>query len=264
MQSLNQWEEDARSFETRSFSKNEDQIRLELLQACAKFRSRTKELQRLLRLGLISPEPRSTLASSLHMRELRAEIIGALIEAVENIPDDDLNVVTVINRHWLYSPAALDKTSAAAIKREFRTHLERAGILAQKGLLVGFLHGEFEPTSRRYQLHYHLVTTRQKAQAIRPALKGRWGYERTFTGAAPIVAQPVNDRRKQLSYLFKAFWPQKAVVEVNGKKKRRRDGNRIVLPYHNQALAWLHKQELADVMIANKCTYRSGDFLLSR
>ncbi|MBZ9922711.1 hypothetical protein LB579_34200, partial [Mesorhizobium sp. BR1-1-7] len=106
--------------------------------------------------------------------------------------------------------------------------------------------------------------TRKKGQAIRPALKGRWGYVRTSTGAPPIVAQSVNDRREQLSYLFKAFWPERAVIEINGKKKRSREATRIDVPYHNQALAWLHKQELADVMIANKCTYRSGHFILSR
>lgn len=187
-----------------------------------------------------------------------------MIEAVEDIPNDDINVVTVINRHWSFSPAALDRTSAAMIKGEFRTHLGRAGILARKGLLVGFLHGEFEPTSRRYQLHYHLVTMRNKAQAIRPGLKGRWGYERTFTGAAPIVTQPVNDRRDQLSYLFKAFWPQRTVIEINGKKKRSREIARIDLPYHNQVLAWIHKQNLADVMITNKCSYRSGRFISLR
>ncbi|TPK86991.1 hypothetical protein FJ936_06485 [Mesorhizobium sp. B2-4-13] len=256
-----QWEDESRYFETRSFSRNEDQKRLELLQTCPKYRSRTKELQRLLRFGLISPEPQPTLASSRHMRELRAEIIGALLDAVEDIPHNDLNVVTVINRHWHLDPAALDRASAKSIKGEFRTHLGRAGILARKGLLVGFLHGEFEPTSRTYQLHWHLVTTREKAQAIRPALRGRWGYERTSTGAAPIKSQSVNHRRKQLSYLFKAFWPQKAVIDINGKKKRRREGTRIDLPHHNQVLAWLHKQNLVDVMITNKCSYRSGQFI---
>lgn len=76
MQSLNQWEDDARSFETQSFSRNEDQIRLDLLQTCPKYGPRTQELQRLLRLGLIDSIPPPTLASSLQMRELRAEIIG--------------------------------------------------------------------------------------------------------------------------------------------------------------------------------------------
>lgn len=261
MPPINDGEDDARYFETRSFSRNEDQTRLDLLQACPKYGPRTKDLQRLLRFGLISPEPQPTLASSLYVRELRSEIIWALLEAVEDIPDDDLNVVTIINRQWLYSPATLDKTSAATIKHQFRTHLGRAGILVQKGLLVGFLHGEFEPTSRTYQLHYHLVTTRKKAQAIRPELNGNWGYERTSTGAAPIVAQPVNDRREQVSYLFKAFWPQKPVIEINGKKKRRREVTRIDLPYHNQVLDWLNRQKLADVMITNKCCYRSSHFI---
>ncbi|ESX14450.1 hypothetical protein NKJ16_24970 [Mesorhizobium sp. M0179] len=264
MTPINEWADDARYFETRSFSRNEDQTRLDLLISCPKYGLRTKDLQKLLRFGLISPEPQPSLASSLHMRELRAEIIGALLDAVEVISDNDLNVVTVINRHWHLDPAALDKTSAAAIKREFRTHLQRAGILARKGLLAGFLHGEFEPTSRTYQLHWHLVTIREKAQAIRPALRGRWGYVRTSTGAAPIKAQPVNDRHKQLSYLFKAFWPQKVVIEINGKKKRRRVGTRIDLPYHNQVLAWLYKQKLADIMITNKCTYRSSQFISLR
>ncbi len=215
-------------------------------------------LREKLELGLSTGEPQPTLTSSLYFREVRLTTVGALLEATDNIPDHELRVVTVINAGWAYSPAQINGVTAETIKGQFRTHLERAKINQIPGFLIGFLHGEFEPTSGIYLLHYHLLTTAKKAAALKDRLNRRWGYEETTTGANPIVRQRIRDRPQQFSYLFQAYWPEKSVVMIDGQPKRTRTKRRVREPYHTQYLLWLNRQNLSTVMICNKCLYRDG------
>ena len=120
------------------------------------------------------------------------------------------------------------------------------------GPFICFLHGEFEPTSGVYQLHFHGVTTADKAAALH-RLKAIAGYERTRTGAAPVRCEQVNDRPHQFTYMLKSYWPSRAVRLVDGERKRDRKGGRIPEPFHTQVLLWLDRQKLADMTLMNEC-----------
>ncbi len=258
-------------FESRDRAKAEDTLRVRLIGKSLHdrqprkvkrlyYRRDAEALLNILQGNIDSDEPQPTLASSLHMRELRTTVISALLQAVANDPDSDLRVVTVINVRWRFEPTELSAVSASTIKNQFRTHLQRAGILALPGFLVAFLHGEFEPTSGIFQLHFHLLTTERKAAALRKGLRGRWGYDVTATGGTPIKRQRVRDRPRQFSYLLKSYWPAKPVFIIDGVAKRARKANRLKDPYHTQYLVWLHAQSLPGMILVNKCTYRSERF----
>lgn len=249
-------------FETWRSSRSEDEKRIALMGQ----RLRDPEVRRLserLQNGILQAEPEPTLASSLYVREVRARTIGALLEAIEEIPDRRLRFVTVINCQWRIRARDLPAVHAETIKRQFRTHLGRAGVLDLPGFLVGFLEGEFEPNSRTYQLHYHLLTTARKAETILVNLRGRWGYEKTSTGACPIKRNQIDNRPAQLSYLLKSYWPQRPKYELEGRQRRPRDVQRIAEPYHTDVLLWLDKTRLSDLMILNDVVFRGGKFRLS-
>lgn len=225
-------------FETEEFARSEDSVRVKMLSDGAQL-PEVRDLRSRLQKGLLLRKPEPTLASCLFMREVRFETINGLLDFIEDVPNERLRVVTVINRQWRIGAAELLQTPPSKIKGQFRTHLNRAKVSAMPGPLVGFLHGEFEPRRETYQLHYHLLTTKQKAQGIFENLRGRWGYENTATGACPIKRQEIEDRPKQLSYLLKSYWPQRPVYKVKGRIKRRRSAQRIVSPHHTLALLWL-------------------------
>jgi hypothetical protein len=190
-----------------------------------------------------------TLASSLSMRRTRKKVIGALLRALEHIPDADLRTFTVLNRNWVFTPQQLNSISASTLKNRFRTHLERAGVLEIPGFFVAFLHGEFEPSAGVYVIHFHGVSTAEKAEALR-GLKNQPGYVRSDTGAAPIKIQRVNDRVPQFTYLLKSYWPQKAVRRCSdGEERRDRRGSRIPGLFQTQYLIWLDQQSLGDMTI---------------
>jgi hypothetical protein len=239
--------------------------RCERTSTCAnrKLRRRASAFLAKLERGLTVLGPEPTLASSLHMRSVRLQVLTALLEAVSAYADDELRTVTVINSRWRLTPKQLRKVTAKSIKNQFRKHLERAGILDAPGFLIAFLHGEYEPTAGVFQLHFHLLTTAEKAALILERLRGRCGYQKTATGAAAIKRSKVNDRPKQFSYLLKSYWPERPVVEIDGKLKRVRGVRRIKGPRHTDYLLWLDRTDFSDIRLLNQCTFRNGKFHLS-
>ncbi len=192
---------------------------------------------------------RPTLASSTAMRGVRKRVIGKLLAALEEYPDDALRTFTVLNKNWVFQPEQLSAMSASKLKKQFRTHLQRAGVLEVPGFFVAFLHGEFEPSKGVFVLHYHGVTTSEKAAAL-SGLKELPGYENTHTGAAPVKRSTVSDRVYQLTYLLKSYWPQKGVRRYSdGKIRRDRRGSRIPGRFQTVYLVWLDQQSLGDMTI---------------
>lgn len=217
-----------------------------------------RDLAERLEAGVASGFPPLTLASSLRMRTIRQGLSRALLDAFEDYPDADLGTVTVIYAGWSYTPAELELVTAAKLKAQFRQHLSRAGVLKLPGPLYAVLHGEFEPSSGRYQLHYHLVTTAAKAAALKAGLttKRIKGYCLTATGSSPVRRSRVRDRVRQFTYLVKAFWPGKPIIQIDGEAKRVRSYRRIPEPFGTQVLLWLDRQTFADLVVTNDCWSR--------
>lgn len=221
-------------------------------------RTAIDDLASRLEAGVASGFPPLTLASSLRMRAIRQGLGRALLNAFEDYADADLRTVTVIYTGWAYTPATLDRVTAAQIKKQFRRHLERAGVTKLPGPLFAVLHGEFEPTSGLYQLHFHLVTTAAKAAALKAGLTARKirGYAVTITGSAPVRRSKVRDRVRQFTYLAKAFWPGKPVIIIDGQRRRVRRYRRIPEPFGTQVLLWLDRQQFSDLVVTHDCWSR--------
>ena len=205
--------------------------------------------------GVASGLPPLTLASSLRMRAIRQGLGRALLDAFEDYPDADLRTLTVIYSGWSYTPADLERVTAGQLKAQFRQHLNRAGVLKLPGPLFAVLHGEYEPTSGRYTLHFHLVTTAAKAAVLKSGLTAKKirGYTKTATGSAPVRRSRLGDRVGQLTYLAKAYWPSKPVVQLDGKPTRLRDHHRIPEPFGTQVLLWLDRQKFSDLVMTHDC-----------
>ena len=216
------------------------------------------DLAERLEVGVASSLPPLTLASSLRMRQIRQGLGRALLNAFEIYADADLRTVTVIYAGWSYTPAELERVTAAQLKAQFRRHLERAGVLKLPGPLFAVLHGEFEPTSGRYVLHYHLVTTAAKAAALKAGLTAKRikGYAITRSGSVPVRRSQIGDRFGQLTYLVKSYWPSKPIIQINRKPKRLRDHHRIPEPFGTQVLLWLDRQEFSDLVVMHDCWSR--------
>ena len=203
--------------------------------------------------GVASGLPPTTLGSSLRMRLIRLAFHRTLLDAFAPYADDDLRTLTVIYSGWAFSPADLDGVTATQVKAQFRQHLNRVGVPKVPGPLFAVLHGEFEPTSGLYRLHFHILTTAAKAAALKACLTSETikGYAITATGAAPVRRSRVRDRGRQFSYLAKSYWPSRPVVMIDGRPKRVRKPRRIPEPFATQVLLWLDRQSFADLVLLN-------------
>ncbi|HEV7252001.1 MAG TPA: hypothetical protein VGN97_02725 [Mesorhizobium sp.] len=202
--------------------------------------------------------PPRTLASSLSMRSIRQAVVEGMLTGFEPYSNEQLRTFTLLNQNWVFTPEALDGVHAARLVRQLRTHLHRAGVLDLPCPLIAFLHGEFDPVAGVFVLHFHGATTAPKAQALHE-LKGKWGYVKSRTRAAPVRCRPVRDRARQFSYLLKSYWPSRGVRDQDGVLMRDRKGHRIPEPFHSQVLLWLDRHNLADITLMNDCwSPRSG------
>lgn len=206
------------------------------------------KLGRVIAAGVEGGTPPTTLASALYFRSVREQVFDAMDAAFFDYADHELMTFTVIKNSWRFTPETMDTVSSEDLKIQFRADLDSIDLMSINGPLLAFLHGEFDPVAGIYQLHFHGVTTGEKAKAL-GKLKGRRGYVETPTGSPPIWTSLVNDRHAQLSYLLKSYWPEKGVRLVDGRTKRDRNFQRIKEPFHSQVLLWMDGQRLINLTL---------------
>jgi hypothetical protein len=214
--------------------------------------------------GADTRRPQPTLASSVFMREVRLRYGGALLEVIDNNQHLDVGVFTAIHPSWAFPAHRLLDVHPRQIKNQFRTHLNRAGVTNAPGFLFGYLHGEFEPFAREFQLHFHGVCADDKLKAFH-ALRNKQGYVRTPKLYRPIVMNQLNDRPRQISYIIQSFWPKKARVPLGASRfqKRERTKARIREPYQSLYLMWLDKWKLSDLCELNGLRVQLGKMMLN-
>lgn len=217
-----------------------------------------------LQAGTESGVPPQTLASSLFMRDIRLRVPGALLEFLDNYPGTDIRVVTAIHPSWCFKANQLLLVDARKTTNQFRTHLNRAGITKAPGFLIAFLHGEFEPFSQEFQLHFHGICAGEKLKAFN-RLRNKQGYVRTPKIYRPIVINQIQDRPRQLSYIMQSFWPKKARVPIDGGDfyRRERTKTRIKEPFQSVYLMWLDQWRLSDLCLMNGVHIQGGKMVLS-
>jgi hypothetical protein len=148
-----------------------------------------------LQAGAESGRPQPTLASALFMCELRLRFGGGLLELADNY---------------------------------------RGGVTNAHGFPVACLHGEFDPFSQEYQLHFHIVCAGEKLKTL-DRLRNKQGYVRTKKIHRPIRISLLKHQPRRLSYIAQSFWPKKARIPIDGgdSYRRERSTGRIREPYQS-------------------------------
>ena len=209
-----------------------------------------------LRLSFTTGRNQQTLASSYTFRQARIGWAGATLELFSAYADADLKTFTIMHPAWVVPAADLESVTAQSLIAKLRADLRTIKLGAIPGPLVAWIHCEFDPITKVFIFHFHGMTTETKAIALQKGLGRNLGYVKTRSGASAIRTVRIFDRVRQVSYLMKSFWPQKAFREVSpGKFKRDRKGSRIIEPYGSMALLWLHRHQPTDVAFRHGCRF---------
>lgn len=250
-------------FESAAASREEDLFRAKQLRSVqlptTELKAQALDLARRLERRSV-PE---TLASSRYMREQRIDLTGAVWELVDQARKGNARVVTVVHEDWTRDGEGLLQSDPRKLIAAFKQHLLRHGAQNATGWLIGFVHGDFDPDTRQYQLHLHLVAAEGMLNVLRRLkTSSKFRSERPEGRKSGTVYQKVHFRRMldnvpyTLTYRFQSYWPKKITVNIgdseNPRMVRRKGRGRIPEPYHVLSLLWLDKWRLQDLVLLMK------------
>jgi hypothetical protein len=190
------------------------------------------------------------------MRLFRRAFIGTVLAGLEGIDNRDIALYTVVPRTWRRSGTELNSITPKMLLEQFRSQLNRRGVAALDGWLIASVRGEYNPTWDYWQLHLHVLTVREKADAIE-RLRRMPLYRPSALVHRPIIRKTLKDRVWQVSYyLAQSFWPSKwTSADESGKARERQ---RIPDPRHAEWLIWLDQQKFADLIWLHGCEILEG------
>jgi hypothetical protein len=169
----------------------------------------------------------------------------------------DLHVITLVHEDWTRSKSALQDFDPGVLVGRVRHQFRRAGITGVT--VLGAVHGEFDKRRGYWQPHLHLAA-RGMRQADLNLLRQRH-YRRSSRIDRPMVVQSVDYPARQISYLYKSYWPMRVrYIDAFGEEKS--TFRRIPEPYHSQYLIMLNQVNLLDLMLLIGVR-RSGNTLQS-
>lgn len=249
-------------FETRKKAAAEDALRATQLRKQAKG-GKGKRARRARALAnrldpKLHPDTPQTPASARYMREQRIRIIGAIWKQVATDRTGKVARFDVIKPKWATEVEDFRRSSATAIRAEFRADLRRTaaklypgGAGECEGFIYAPIHGEHEVVAGLYQTHFHVIATGDWV-AVVDKLRDMRGYGKTKRVKRPIRARrKLTDMAYALTYLLKSYWPGKWCGKVSGQasKRRRRKHGRIPEPHHTEVLLWLDRRTLPELTL---------------
>jgi len=257
-------------FETRVECRVWDELRATEIRASASQFTDPGERLRALRLAHRLEEqaenirslPHATAASRLYLRWQRIKICGALWALVDQLEPHEFVAFTVAILDWSVRSDELLQFDPDRILNSFRTDLNRAGAANASGWLYAAIHGEFDPTTGRFQLHLHGIATRgmiKVVEALRSLGKhGKFESSRSKVGADAenYVAQKLRidrnlyDLPRPLTYTLKSFWlADSSYVNADGVRCRFGHKSRITGIHQTRYLLWLDQHGLKELIL---------------
>lgn len=255
--------DDESNFETLQKCIDEDATRAHLLTKQARKMSPGERLKALrlaqqLMEGVRKPAfPPETLASSLYARDVRDRLAGNVTQLITGPMCDPHAFVTLI-RTGMWVPAEdLAATSPHTLNRRLRNDLNRNGVTAASGGLIGTLDAEYDSRRGGSEFHWHLMVWGEKLAAV-DKLRDIDLYKPKRVGAhdegKPDIHRVVVDR--QISHLPNAVayalkfrvLDEQTYLKPDGTVARGRT-RRIPQPHFSHWLLWMDQWRVADLLI---------------
>lgn len=244
-------------FETKAQAKEEDAKRIKALRRLS---SRPKSERGGLRKGALrivgaNIKGRHSLASSMYMRRHRRRIINA-VYALARQQDRELVMVNLLPSGFRFSGGQLHRADPHKLLERLRIVLLRHNSNNSGGWLIGFLDGEFEPSSNHFVLHFHGLATADYGDVLSRARKASKLFRVDTVADQRQVRAPIRIMRnltnlpRVTGYCFMAFWPERyRGVTSEGAELHERRKRRISEPFHSEYLSWLSRYQIQDLCL---------------
>lgn len=233
-----------RHFETVAESKAEDRKRVTLLRRSAK--KAAHHLADRLERALIENRLEPTFASHRYGRVFRRRLAGLSLAATDKRITYH---TTLVNVSGTLTRAQLARLPQHMLATQFRKHLQRIGADKAGGHLSAWLHGDFDPKTKLFQLHWHIIHT-EEHKPLWKKLTKRMGYRKSPTILVPRLAVLVKDSAVQHSYARQSFWHMKVRGAETAASWSDMARLRILGEDHTAYLLWLDAARISDLLIS--------------
>lgn len=203
-----------------------------------------------------------SLSCPVFVRELRRRFLSEVSRIAQNSNGADLHFYTVVAGKWKLHADDLLSLRPKRVLESLRAALTSEGqIDTLAGWMIAAFHNEHDPAADCYQPHVHAVVCGEKYRAFEALRKlnmfkggkGKAVYR-------PILCDKITDVPRQVSYLFKAYWPAKpsANSPVSNRRCRARRGRRIPNLRHAESLLFLDQQRFSDLVWLHGLIIKDG------
>lgn len=189
-----------------------------------------------------------TWASRRYCRGLRQMQVDGLLRLMDEHGDEELSCFTMVLPDWCVADTELAEFDVGKETKAVGRRLSGASSAAAGGgWLFGQMHGEFDSSANRFQLHLHGICSRELVPGVREIAHG----QSTARIYRPVRIDAVRgaDRARQVSYMLQSYWPHRPRVRVDDEWRRVRRKGRIPEPWGSMALLWLHRQSYASMQV---------------
>lgn len=243
-------------FETQAAAKREDRTRARMLREQARLRPQLAHMLLDLadRIDPLSTRAPTTIASSRYMHRHRRKIGGELWR-LHGEGRERGCVATLMPAGHLCAPTELGGIEPGQLSAQVRSALFRAGLGGADGFLFVGLHGEYDPLTGRFQLHFHLYGVGGALDAVR-RLCQQARYKPQMAANPDRARSPVQIRKAPLThlpdpltYLVQSWWPSRRRFNEDGTRVAKPRRERIPEPAHSEYLLWLDRWRLQDIVL---------------
>lgn len=193
-----------------------------------------------------------TPASARFMRWLNSKVSGQTLPIVRKaLKGSGSSAVhaTLISQDAFYHVDDIPKINFHLLKQQLAQNLQRAGVTAADGILVGAWDADLR--GDRLRVHAHCIVTGGKVGAMEK-LRGLACYTPSPENRKPVVLKAIKDPRTQVAYCIKTHWSQATYyTDKHGSTAKSPKGRRMPRRVERAYLEKLHNTALSDFLILN-------------
>ena len=254
-----------RGFETLDKSRREDLLRAKRVRKSLKKHPEMFDRKAALALatkleqaGEGGETPRS-IASSVYMRGLRINVVGAVWQMIRKAGTKKVRAFTIVPRTWEFSGEKLDGVDPKHLMRGLLVALYGRGAAMANGWIFAVLHGEWDPIGQVYRIHVHgfaygeMVAVIDRLRTLPNYATQRYLKDGSLSPVyrrVRVTREKLTNLPEPITYRLQSYWPAKALfISDDGARRRARRKGRIAEPHHSQVLLWLDRWSISDLTL---------------
>jgi hypothetical protein len=156
----------------------------------------------------------------------------------------DIRLVTLVHQDWIIPTTEIMRFNPKLLVDRVRHQFLRAETTG--AIVIGAVHGEFDQQRQCWQPHLHLIAQGLSEKSVN--LIRHRHYRRSTNIYRPMLVQPLENPAKQISYLFKSYWPMR-IRYIDAFGNDQSTFQRVTEPYQTAYLLMLNRFELLDFVL---------------